>query len=379
MQVAVYGHELGRHSGGTAYAWGANTLIWRQGVHMRLVNVGPTQRVKDGRLGYPVCLVCGQSRSPLASTAELDHFTEDHQTRCQHKVEPTGFYTDLFADAVTIRDCLDRNEAYSVLETLRIGATRVLDMEREDLQIMVIGRPGDEHVDATLYDPMPGESGLLKQIIDRFAEIVGAAMTVATDCPSSCEAACNDCLCTYRNAHVHQYLNRHLARQRLQEWGVDLQVSHDIPAHHPASGEEPARPPMNEAEAVLRAMLTRAGFPEPIWHKQLALGRPLGTTSPDCYFPAEDDDEPGVCVYLDGLSQHIHGNPETRERDRQIREQLRSLGYEVVEIAASDLTDQAAMRRHFYRLGRYLLGRERAKSVRQDTSWFAETTDDVAG
>ena len=132
------------------------------------------------------------------------------------------------------------------------------------------------------------------------------------------------------------------------------------------------RPPINEAEAVLHGMLKRAGFPEPIWHQQLELGRPLGTTSPDCYFPADDEDEPGVCIYMDGLSQHIHGNADTRERDRQIREQLRSLGHEVVEIAASDLTDQAAMRRHFFRLGKYLLGREKAEDVKRDMGWFVE-------
>jgi len=42
-------------------------------------------------------------------------------------------------------------------------------------------------------------------------------------------------------------------------------------------------------------------------------------------------------IYLDGLSKHIHGNPVTHEKDRQIREQLRSLGYEVLEIPYTSL------------------------------------------
>jgi SOS-response transcriptional repressor LexA len=70
------------------------------------------------------------------------------------------------------------------------------------------------------------------------------------------------------------------------------------------------------------------------------------------------------------LSGHIHGNPETFQRDRQIREQLRATGYEVIEIAASDLYDRDKMSRHFYRLGRLLVGREHAQEIRQRTDWF---------
>ena len=54
-----------------------------------------------------------------------------------------------------------------------------------------------------------------------------------------------------------------------------------------------------------------------------------------------------MCVYLDGLSAHLHGNPETAEQDREIRDWLRNSGYDVIEIAASDLDDRDAMTRHF--------------------------------
>ena len=370
LQVAVFGYELGRHNGGVVYQWGQRPLLHRHGVQLRLVNVGASLGVKNGKLGYPVCLVCGQSRSPMSSSTEQKHFADDHATRCLRPVEPTGFFTDTFADALSLPGCTNRQEAYSVLEALRAGATRVLDMARDDIQVLVIGQPGVETVDALLYDPMPGGSGLFKQITDRFDEVVAAAMDIAENCASSCQSACSDCLCTYRNAYFHRHLDRHLALQRLQEWGAALEASHQIPAVTGTTGLEMEKPPINEAETILRGMLLRAGFPEPVWHHQLSLGKPLGTTTPDCFYPDPEDDEAGVCVYLDGLSEHIHGNPETHKQDQQIREQLRALGYEVIEIAASDLFDRDAMRKKFYRLGCFLLGKDQASAVRNNPEWF---------
>ena len=66
------------------------------------MNVGPTSRVATGALGYPVCQVCGQSRSPFASSTEQAHFQKDHEERCGRKVVEVGFYADLVADALSL-------------------------------------------------------------------------------------------------------------------------------------------------------------------------------------------------------------------------------------------------------------------------------------
>jgi hypothetical protein len=78
----------------------------------------------------------------------------------------------------------------------------------------------------------------------------------------------------------------------------------------------------------------------------------------------------GVCIYLDGLSRHLHGNPETSEHDRRIRDWLRNKGYEVLEIAASDLYDEAAMLRHFRKLANYLSEPELRARLSTDTRWY---------
>lgn len=370
MGVSIFGKEQDRHGEGRAYTWGGKEIVFRYGVHLRLANVGAAWRVRAGEVGYPVCLVCGQSRSPLASERELESFATEHQERCSQRVERTGFYADIVADALMIQACADREEAYSVAESLRIAASHVLDMEVEDLQILAIAQLASRTVNVLLYDPMPGGSGLLEQMLTRWGEIVEAALEVADRCQAVCSTSCVDCLQMFRNAYYHRYLNRHVASDSLKEWGGSIVFSHDVPAKQAAAGAEPLGDPVNQAETLLKDMLKRAGFPAPIHNKEIDLGRPLGRTYPDAFFEVPDGRKEGVCVYLDGMSRHLHGNPETAQRDRELREELRAEGYEVIEIPASNLSDREAMRRYFYRIGQVLLGRDQATMIRDNPTWL---------
>lgn len=129
--------------------------------------------------------------------------------------------------------------------------------------------------------------------------------------------------------------------------------------------------PVNNAETKLRHLLLRAGFGEGIRNEQLRLDRALGTTTPDVIYRGEDhESDEGICIYLDGMSRHIHGNSATAERDRSIRDWLRNHGYEVIEIPANELDDVDAMVRHFRRLAGYLGMREVRNRLRDDRSWF---------
>ncbi len=193
---------------------------------------------------------------------------------------------------------------------------------------------------------------------------------MCADCASACERSCVDCLQTFRNAYYHRFLNRQLIAEVIEEAGHDLTFEHDIPARLPIAGADQTGLPVNEAEATLKGMLGRAGFREGQWQRQIQLGPPLGTTRPDCYYELDGPEEPGICIYLAGLSEHIHGNPATQHRDRQIRETLESTGYWVFEIAASQLADRGAMVQHFAELARILMGQERASDVRGAPRWF---------
>jgi SOS-response transcriptional repressor LexA len=374
LPVAVFGLERDQHNGGTAYHWAVQPVQLRRGVRFRLVNVGATRAIQETphRYGYPVCTVCGQSVSPLSSSTQRDNFGRAHEERCGRKVMPIGFYADVIADALTLPGCPDQKTAYSVLESLRMAAAQVLDMTLEDLQIQVIGHVDRDEVDAVLWDPMPGGSGLLDQICERFAEIVVAARAIVEGCPSACEASCIDCLQTFRNSFSHKYLDRKLAAERLAAWGNQLAFAHEIPAKQPSQTPSEGSRPVNEAERRLRHYLLAAGFEEGMRGEQIRLDRAIGTTTPDViYRGAHHQPDEGVCLYLDGLSQHLHGNPVTAERDRMIRDWLRNNGYEVIEIAASDLDDRGALTRHFRRLAGYLNNEPLRERLRTSSEWFS--------
>jgi hypothetical protein len=373
MGVAVYGYERDQHNGGRAYRWGEQVLHHRRGVRLRLVNVGSTAAIQRGPdFGYPVCTVCGQSVSPLSSDRQWEHFEEDHLKRCGRKPQPVGFFADVVADTLSLPACADSKTAYSVLEALRIATTQVLDMHVEDLQILVIGHVDREEVDALLWDPMPGGSGLLDQICDRFEEISAVARDVVDKCPSVCETSCIDCLQTFRNAYYHKLLERKVALDRLTAWEPRLALSHESPSKQPSQEPGPGTHPVNEAERRLRYLLKAAGFEEGVRGEQIRLAPAIGTTTPDViYRAAHHGPDEGVGIYLDDLSGHLHGNATTADRDRAIRTWLRNNDWDVIEIAASDLHDEGAMQRHFRRLAGYLRADDVRARVQADTSWFS--------
>ena len=368
MGVAICGIERGGHRGGRALRWGEQDVLLRHGVELRLVNVGSSAEIKSGSgLGYPVCTVCGQSVSPLSSERQQREFGKSHLERCGRPVNRIGFHADVTADVLSLPSLPESTTAYSVLETLRFGAAQVLDMHLDDLQILVVGQVDRPQVDALLWDPMPGGSGLLDQLVERFDEVVRAAEAVVDGCASACGHSCIDCLQTFRNSYYHQHLDRHAALESLREWGYRLSLSHPVPAATPA-GKEPSGQPVNEAERRLQRLLAAAGFDEGVRGEQIGLGPGLGTTTPDVIYRGRGD-VPDVCIYLDGLSEHLHGNPHTAEQDREIRYWLRQRGYEVVEITVTDLDDPGAMTQHFRRLARYMEADEVRTRV-DDDGWF---------
>ena len=61
-----------------------------------------------------------------------------------------------------------------------------------------------------------------------------------------------------------------------------------------------------------------------------------------------------------------------------MREQLRGNGYQVFEIPFGHLTDREQMRRHFFAIGRILLGRDQARDIRENPQWFDAPSDEQA-
>jgi len=382
MPVTIYGREKHRHNGGMNYSWGEKQLTIRRGVHLRLVNVGSTPVLEQRQqLGYPICMICGQSVSPLSSDRQIEHFENSHEERCGRKPEMLGFFADIIADCLTLPECTSRIEAYSILEVIRMGATQVLDMHLEDLQVLVIGHVDRDEIDALLWDPMPGGSGLLEQIRENFGAIIDAAMQINSECPAACDHSCIDCLQTFRNSYYHKYLDRHVAHTLIEEWGDSLVEENEIPPRQPSTHTYISNnQPVNDGETKLKYLLEAAGFVSGEFQKQIRFKEPIaidhqiGSTTPDAYFMGDqnDEDDKGVCIYLDGMSASLHGDADTAARDREIRTWLRNSGYQVLEITYVELDDKQAMVRHFKKLGRWLVGRDFAATLEQDNVWFDE-------
>lgn len=379
MPVMVYAIEKNRHNGGVSYLWGNDAkLDFRRNVHFRMVNAGTKNSKADASLGYPICTICGQSVSPMSSDAQLKSFMERHTERCGKTPERIGFYADIISDTFMLPDCLNQTIAYSVMEAIRMGAVHVLDMHLQDLQVMTIPHFDDDKVDAYLYDPMPGGSGLLAQIIGKFQQIYESAVSFLENCSSGCETSCINCMQNYRNSFYHKYLDRHEALKFLHNHGGTLKIGHEIPPMGNTSSSVIAPgEPVNKAEQRLQAMLKKAGFMDGEWQKQIKfkhkLNSKFGSTTPDVFYPPQDPDdetEKGLCIYLDGMSEGIHGNPEALERDQIIREQLMNDGYKVICITAIELDDKKAMIGYFRRIAKFLVGRDFAREIADNTGWF---------
>lgn len=346
LPVAILGYLKHGHGAGQAYKIEDTEVQFRTAQHLRLVNVGPSDRVRSGELGYPICTVCGASRSPYASTKELERFTENHKGRCGRESQYIAFSSDARVDGLLISQP-DKASAVNLGEALRIGAIQLLEMDSEDLQILVMPRL-DEAYDLFLYDPMPGGSGLLQQMIARWRQIVERAGILLETCPNACEKSCYACMRTYRNAFSHALLDRHLAAgilaslSRTPKFEREIEEVQDLTY----SGRGQAT---NICEAKLREMLLQAGFPAFQQQKRLPIDKPYKSTTPDLYYEDSTQDIQ-LGVYLDGLSKQIHGSPERIRTDAIIRMQLEADGVDVVEIASSDLDDPEAMRMHYRRI-----------------------------
>ncbi len=347
LPVTILGYLKPAHRGGQAYSVGGKNIQHRFGQQTRLVNVGPADRVRKGFLGFPICIVCGGTRSPYASPKDLDHFAEVHKDRCGKAPQNIALSADACVDGLLFHGLASKAEAVNLGEALRIGGAQVLEMDVEDLQILPLPQP-DGSYDVFLYDPMVGGSGLLQQTLERWREIIRASLTVLTACPDKCELSCYRCMRTFRNVFYHTLLDRHVAANLITQMNEDLQKEGDIP---PVEEVQPTAGglPTNVGEFELSQILERAGFP-PFEHQhQIAIGKPFASTTPDLY---HHDPANGVtvAVYLDGLSKGIHGNIDRARVDRMIREQLECDGIDVIEIASSDLSDPEAMRRHLKRI-----------------------------
>lgn len=339
-----------QHAGGTEGKIGATTCRFLRRQEIRLVNLGVPGK---GRSSYsfslfPLCTICGETRSPMATEGELHRFAEDHKKL--HGKPSTGSYAihvDFNSDTLQIGPFKEHGPAVNLFEAIRVGARLLLDMGTTEIEGFTMTDEFGNHW-AVIYDPMPGGAGFLPQIVTYWSTICERAAFALERCPSKCETACYSCLLHFRNQQSHPVLNRHTAVNLLMDLMHPLEMMHSIPsvALQPQIDEAG---PDSKAELDFAGICEKRSFPVPP-ASQFRLSFDDGSyTDADWAYPDKN-----VVVFIDGMSSKLHGDPRTCKRDRLLRAKARLKGFHVVQITAEALKDEGSLSVHLEELALYL-------------------------
>ena len=345
LPVFLVGLLRDENRGEDQYRCGEMEFSHLHGQRVRLINAGPADRVLEGKLGYPVCTKCGGTRSPYASEMEINNFREHHKNRgaCNQEPSEIALMADEQVDGLLFKNLGSTTEAINLAEGIRLAASICLEMELEDVHILLLPRSEDSS-DVLIYDPMPGGSGLIDQIINQWTIIVNMGINSLTNCGNKCETSCYDCLRTYRNSFYHSILNRHIATEVLGWYATTPIKVASLPPRQPRSPD--AGESTNIAELRLERWLNEnnlTGFDK---QKIIELkGCSIKSTKPDFYFE-DPTTNVQLAIYLDGMSKDIHGSVERQRADQMIRTWLEANGIRVVTISAASLDDPVIMDLH---------------------------------
>lgn len=214
-------------------------------------------------LGFNVCQKCGAAKVILPEPDRKEQPDENEKdpsdrlyapyilkgggiVRCKHDFAQVylghTFATDMVVfvfDMHTIKCELNnlwlQSAAISLVETFRLAASRLLDIEFTDLNAgKRLRKVGNKiYLDIYLYDSLSSGAGYSSGLLPLAKELLGEIRELLKSC--ECETACHQCLKHYWNQRVHADLNRHAALQLL-EWcmsekkpsGFDLQKQKEI-------------------------------------------------------------------------------------------------------------------------------------------------------
>ena len=356
MPVLVLGRLLKPNRGGRAYKIGDSEVHHLRGQAVELINLGEAGRVRNGQLGHLICSICGAAKTPYAVEQETAQFLQLHKERCGKEPVPLALSTRAEVDLLQFHTLDSEARAVNIGEAIRTAAARLLDMGPDDLQLLTVQRP-DEKFDLLLYDPMPGGSGLLEQILERWPDVIASAKDLLVGCPQGCETACYACLKTYRNQFHHERLNRHDALGYVAELDHAPGAYREIaPVLEEAKAQDGT--PSNTPEARLNRLLTLHHFPEGKLRTPVQTSVPGMTTTPDWLHETGK-----VAVYLDGMSRGLHGDPRTAQRDQLLRQLLELDSYKVIVVQSRDLDDPEAMRQHLRNIAEALDDGELSQAV----------------
>jgi ATP-dependent helicase YprA (DUF1998 family) len=109
----------------------------------------------------------------------------------------------------------EKNVWFSVLYALIEGASRALDIRRDDLNGTIYYETPGRAPTLVLYDDVPGGAGHMRRINEALPNVFRAAHQHVANCECGEETACHECLWNFRNQPFHDVLSRGLAAEFL--------------------------------------------------------------------------------------------------------------------------------------------------------------------
>jgi len=343
----IYGIPLQDHHGGEAGKINQKEYLYLSNQKLCLINIGPTRVInKDiNKMGFPLCPICGAVRDPFMSDSEIDRFIESHKKSCSiNSIKRVALKTEFRSETLKLGPYEKHDQAVNAFEGIRLGAGEVLDMGQTEVDGFIETDENEKHW-IVFYDPVPGGSGFIPQIMKYWNAIIEAGIELVTNCPRKCEDACYSCLLHFRNQQFHAELNRFTAEAVLTDLLGNITKAVDIPPKFIKKEPEPGE---SDAEDKFIDILKRKSFPLPEGQYRVDFSGG-GYTVADFAYP-----EKKVLIYIDGMSEKIHGKPDQIHKDSIIRAKLRMMGFQVMEITAVSLNDNVIIHSFFEELGMYL-------------------------
>jgi very-short-patch-repair endonuclease len=325
-EVAVGGTLVAR------LAYGDTARIWR-------INVGRRRREDPDRLGFVLDVDNGYWKNDGSEADGDDDAPPEPNSARTQRVVP---YVEDDRNCLLFEpvDQYDNATMASLMSALKQAIQVAFQLEDDELAAEALPSNNDRRL-LLFYEAAEGGAGVLRRLVDdpdalalvarqglevcHFDPDTGEDRARAPGAKDPCEAACYDCLMSYRNQLDHQLLDRQLAAQALRV----------LTAAKVTAGSQ-GRTPEQQRDELLRLSDSEL---EREWLRFLEdheLRMPdhgnvyisEAGTRPDFVYEHE-----GVAIYVDGPP---HDYPERAARDADANARMRDLGYTVVRFGHAD-------------------------------------------
>ena len=124
-----------------------------------------------------------------------------------------NFYTDvLIIENLNLRK--DPVKNYSLLYALLEGASKALDVKREDLDA-TLAPQNENNYKIVLFDKVPAGAGFMKAVFDNFENVLQASLEIVQNCKCDEDTCCPVCLEHISNQYILNLIKRGAAKEIL--------------------------------------------------------------------------------------------------------------------------------------------------------------------